>query len=76
LALGIIIVILARAGKIESHSDYQLMVNIYITKLIKSVESVTKFIPEPIWGIIFVSIFILIVIHAVREWKRRSPAPN
>jgi len=76
LALGIIIVILARAGKIESHSDYQLMVNIYITKLIKSVESVTKFIPEPIWGIIFVSIFILIVIHAVRDWKRRSPAPN
>lgn len=71
LILGLIIVILARAGRIESHSDYQLMVNIYITKLIKSVESVTKFIPEPVWGVIFVSLFFLIIVIAIKQFRKR-----
>lgn len=71
LVLGIIIVILARAGRIESHSDYQLMVNIYTTKIIKSVESVTKFIPEPVWGLIFVSLFLAIIVLAYKQFKER-----
>lgn len=71
LVLGLMIFTLAILGRIESHSDYQLMVNIYTTRLIKSVESVTGFIPEPVWGIIFVSVFVLITLFAIKEWKRR-----
>ena len=76
LVLGLIIVILARQGRIESHSDYQLMVNIYITKLIKSVEVVTKFIPEPVWAVIFVAIFVFILFKAIKEWKKKADGPE
>ncbi|OGM61910.1 hypothetical protein A3A76_02000 [Candidatus Woesebacteria bacterium RIFCSPLOWO2_01_FULL_39_23] len=76
LVLGLIIVILARQGRIESHSDYQLMVNIYITKLIKSVEVVTKFIPEPVWAVIFVAIFVFILFKAIKDWKKKADGPE
>ena len=72
LVMGLIIFVLARQGRIEQHNDYQLMVNIYVTKLIKAVESVTKFVPEPIWAVIFIGIFVAIIAIAVKQFKERG----
>lgn len=72
LVMGGIITNLARLGQIQTHSDYQVMVNIYVTKLIQSVETVTKLIPEPIWALIFVLLFLGIIITAFKQWRKEG----
>ena len=72
LVLGLVIVILAGLGKIESHSDYQFLVNIYITKIIKSIEPAAGLLPETAWAIIFITVFLLIVVYAIKDWNRKE----
>lgn len=65
--LGLIILFLARTNGLTSHSSYQLSINIYLTKIIRSIGSFTSLIPEFVWGILFVAVFLLIIYSAVRE---------
>lgn len=67
LVLGIVILYLSQQNALTSHSTYQVTVNIYLAKLVKLVTSFTQIIPEPIWALIFVSIFLLIVKIAFSE---------
>ena len=69
LVLGIIILTLARTNSLATHSSYQVSVNIYLTKLIKFITQYTSLLPEPIWAVIFVGIFIIIVKLAFSQFK-------
>lgn len=69
LILGIITLTLARTNNLTSHSSYQVSINIYLTKFIQFISQYTKVIPEPIWAIIFVGIFILITKIAFNQYK-------
>lgn len=67
LTLGIIILISARRNELMSHSSYQLTVNIYLTKFIKSISAVTRVLPEPVWAVIFTIVFLLIIKSALNQ---------
>lgn len=61
LLLGIIILFLAQTNQLTSHSSYQLTINIYLTKMISFISGFTKIIPETVWAIFFVGIFLFIL---------------
>lgn len=65
--LGLIILFLARTNRLTSHSSYQLSINIYLTKIIRSIGFFTSFIPEFVWGLLFVAILLLIIYSAFKE---------
>lgn len=69
LILGIIVLALARTNNLTTHASYQVTINIYLTKLIQFVGGYTKIIPEPIWALIFVGIFILLIKIALGQLK-------
>lgn len=69
LVLGILILTLARTNSLTSHASYQLSINIYLTKLIQIIGVYTKVIPEPIWALIFVGIFLLLTKIALGQLK-------
>jgi len=69
LVLGVIILILARTNNLTSHASYQVSINIYLTKLIQFISVYTKLIPEPIWAIIFVGIFLVLTKIALGQLK-------
>ncbi len=57
LVLGGYILYLSLTNQLTIHSSYQVMVNIYLTKVIQSISVFTRLIPEFVWAIIFVLIF-------------------
>ncbi len=69
LILGIIILTLARTNGLTSHASYQVSINIYLTKFIQFISIYTKFIPEPLWALIFVSIFLILTKIALGQLK-------
>lgn len=69
LILGIIILTLARTNSLTSHTLYQVNINIYLTKFIQFISQYTKVIPEPLWAVIFVGIFIFLVKFALEQLK-------
>lgn len=69
LILGIMVLILARTNNLTTHASYQVSINIYLTKLIKLISGYTSILPEPVWAIIFVIIFLLIIKLALNQLK-------
>lgn len=67
LALGLLILYLALTNNLISHASYQITINIFLTKLIQLIGSYTKIIPEPIWALIFLVVFLLIAKIAVTQ---------
>lgn len=67
LLLGIVILYLSLTNQLTSHSSYQVTLNIYLTKLTRLIENFTKVIPETVWAIFFVAIFLLILKLAVSQ---------
>jgi len=75
VALGIIILYLAKTRQLTSHSSYQVALNIYLTRFIRLIGNFTKFIPEALWAVIFVSIALFIFYLAIKQFvslKRRG----
>lgn len=68
ILLGILILFLAQTNQLTSHSSYQIAINIYLTRFIKFIGTFTKLIPEPIWAIFFVVIFLIIFRLAVGQF--------
>lgn len=69
LLLGVIVLTLARTNSLTSHSAYQVSINIYLTKVIQSVSQYTRILPEMLWAVIFIGIFISLITLAVRQLK-------
>lgn len=68
LTIGIIIASLALTNNLVTHASYQVDINIYLTRLINFISTYTEFIPEPVWAIIFVLIFLVIVFLAILQF--------
>lgn len=68
LILGIVIIYLAKKGQLTSHSSVQTAINIYLTKFIRQISVFTKFIPEPVWAVIFIIIALIITYLAIKQF--------
>lgn len=70
LILGIFVLYLSLTNNLISHASYQVSINIYLTKVIQFVGQYTSLLPESIWAIIFVAIFLLITRIAVGQFRK------
>ncbi len=68
VTLGIIVVYLAKTGGLASHSAYQVALNIYMTKFIRSISPFTSLLPETAWAVIFIAIALSIIYFAARQF--------
>jgi len=72
LVTGVIILYLAFTNQLAMQNSYQITVNIYIAQLTKGIGIYTRIIPEPIWAIIFLGIFGLIIGIAIKQFAAQS----
>ncbi len=66
--LGLIILYLSQINALTSNAPYQVTVNIYVAKFTDSISVFTRVVPQPIWAVFFVGIFLLIVKIAINEF--------
>lgn len=76
LALGIIIIYLAITNNLITHASYQISINIYLTRFIQFIGEYTKIIPETVWAIIFLLIFLIICAKAIAQLAKDKPNEN
>ncbi|MEK7596003.1 MAG: cytochrome c biogenesis CcdA family protein [Patescibacteria group bacterium] len=72
LAMGILIVYLALVNKLFVHSEYQVNVNIFLTKVLNLANSFIKAVPEYVWAILLVAAIALIIKLAVNQLKKEN----
>lgn len=70
LELGLLIFYLSLTNNLVSHNSYQVMLNIYLTKFIQFISTYTKVIPEAVWGIIFITLFVSFTFAAIIQLVR------
>lgn len=59
-------------NKLFMHSNYQLIINLYLTKLLNSITDFVKIIPDYIWALFFVTLLILIIRFAIKQFKKEK----
>ncbi len=65
LIIGAIILFSAQTNQLMMQTSYAIDINIYLSKLVRSIDSYTQILPEPIWAGMFLLIALLIVNKAV-----------
>jgi len=70
LFMGILILYLAKAGKLAMSSDYQLSINIFMANMTSSINSFFIKVPLAIW-LLFAAIVLLAVIALIKRRKSR-----
>ena len=68
-AIGIFVLNLALTNNLTTHASYQVGINIYLTKVVKFISGFTHYVPEPIWALIFVGIFLIIIKVVIGQLK-------
>lgn len=72
LAMGSLILYLALANKLFVHSEYQVNINIFLTKVLNSVNGFIKVVPEYVWAILLVAAVALIIKIAINQLKKEK----
>lgn len=72
LAMGTLIIYLALANKLFVHSEYQVSINIFLTKILNSVSNFIKAVPEYVWAILLVAAIALIIKLAINQLKKEQ----
>ncbi len=68
LILGIYIFYLSFTNNLTSHSTYQVTINLYLAKLTKTISRVTMLIPDIMWAVIIIIIFLILVFIAIKQF--------
>lgn len=69
LGLGTFILFSAISGQLQPHITYQLEVNILLTRVIQFFNQLTKFLPELVWSVLFLAVFLVMILAAFRQFK-------
>lgn len=76
LAMGTLIIYLALANKLFVHSEYQVNVNIFLTKVLNSISNFIKVVPEYVWAILLVAAIASIIKLAINQLKKEKHEPH
>ncbi len=72
LGMGVYIIYLALANKLAMQSSYQLSTNILVANMVHSVHRFTQRVPELVWAGLVVLIFALLIIYAIKQFKKHD----
>lgn len=76
LAMGTLILYLAITNKLYIHSEYQVSINIFLTKVLDSVGGFIKVVPEYVWAILLIAAVASIIKLAINQFRREVGAPT
>lgn len=76
LAMGSLILYMAMTNKLFTHSEYQTDINIYLTNLLGSINSLAGFVPEYIWAMVFTGILLVIIRIAFKQLNIKKNIMN
>ncbi|KKU52034.1 MAG: hypothetical protein A3H69_01370 [Candidatus Sungbacteria bacterium RIFCSPLOWO2_02_FULL_47_9] len=72
IAMGSVILFLAFTNRLFIHSNYQMGVNIYLTKFLDSIGGFVKIVPEYVWALVLVTVTIVIIRIAINQIKKEQ----
>ena len=72
LAMGILIDYLAFTNRLFVHSEYQININIFLTRVLNSVSGFIKVVPEYAWAILLITAIIFIVKSSINQLKKEK----
>ncbi len=72
LLMGGYITYLAFRNKLFTHSDYQLDMNIYNAKFLNAINGFVTLIPEYVWALLFIGIFVSISYVFIKQYKKQK----
>lgn len=71
--IGILVLVFERNNPDLFGSKYQLEINIAVAQVTQSVSRFTKVVPEEVWAVIFILLFLAIATLAYRQVKSEGP---
>lgn len=72
LAMGALITYLALTNRLFAHSEYQVNINIFLTKVLNSTNGFIKVVPEYVWAALLVAAVALIVKLSVSQFRKEK----
>src|SRR3989338_9281768 len=72
LAMGILIDYLALTNRLFIHSGYQVNINIFLTKILNSINGFVKVVPDYTWAALFIVAVALIVVLVIKQLKKEK----
>ena len=72
LAMGILIDYLAFTNRLFVHSEYQININIFLTRVLNSISGFIKVVPEYVWAILLITTIIFIVKSSINQLKKEK----
>lgn len=72
LGMGGLTVVLALTNRLTFHAGYQLDINIWLAKALQSLRGIVNLLPEWVWGISFLLVFIAILGRALSLLNREQ----
>ena len=72
LAMGILIDYLALTNRLFVHSGYQVNINIFLTKILNSINGFIKVVPDYVWAALFIVAVALIVVLVIKQLKKEK----
>ncbi len=72
LVMGITVAFLSLTNRLAMRSSYQLQTNLLIAEVTKWIGQYTNKVPEAIWAVLFLTIFILIITIAVKQFVMKN----
>ncbi|MDP2933033.1 MAG: cytochrome c biogenesis CcdA family protein [bacterium] len=69
-SMGAYITYLAVNNRLFRHSDFQLSTNLFMANLLDSINGFVRLLPEYVWAVIVVLIFVSIIILAIKQMKK------
>jgi cytochrome c-type biogenesis protein len=69
LTIGIVILVFERSGPESFGSGYQLQINMLTARVTQGIQHLTSVVPQAVWAVLFVGIFITIALAAYRQSK-------
>ena len=72
LAMGGLIVYLSATNRLFAHSEYQVNINIFLTKILNSASGFIEVVPEYIWAILLIVAVAFIVKLAINQFSAES----
>lgn len=72
LAMGALIIYLALTNRLFAHSGYQVDINIFLTKVLDSVNGFVSSIPEYVWAVLLIAAVTTIVVLAINQFKKEQ----
>ncbi|HLE18699.1 MAG TPA: cytochrome c biogenesis CcdA family protein [Syntrophales bacterium] len=72
LVMGMLIIYLALTNRLFVHSEYQLNLNIFLTKVLDFLSSFVKLVPEYVWAVLLIAAVGLVIKLSIDRFRREK----